>query len=882
MQKKIWVIPASFVIGLLLLAKKTPESSAQIPLGEAPVIGRALHYIEKDYFDPAGLDPKKLFEEASHELESSIAPFMAKIEEKKIHLSYAGKTADFPAPSPLAFSDLPLLFRQTLSFLDLNYQGRLDEQEREYLAVSGMVNSLDPHTNFLSPKIYQEFKIGTRGTFGGLGIVIGIRDGDLSVIAPVEGTPAWRAGIQVKDRIIQIDEEATINMSLTEAVEKLRGPIGSKVTLLVQRGGASTTPLRFLLTRAKIEIQAVAGRLLEGNRIGLVKIKHFQEDTIDKFDELVLKFRKKSGGLQGLILDLRNNPGGLLDQAIEMGDRFLAEGVVVKTVGRRSQEVEEAKPGSPLESIPLVVLVNEGSASASEIVAGSLQQTRRALVIGNLTFGKGTVQTLYDLRDGSALKLTIAKYLTAGDREVQSIGIRPDIELIPTRVEKESVNLFEDEPTSFPEENLTRIPATDATFHLRYLANSLKKSEDEESYQFDLGEDFSVQLAKKILESSGTPPSQLVETAGQEEKKRIQESLGLIGIDWSLGPKTGAPQPVVTLSLTDKGGKSLKSLSPGGSASLKIEVENHGSGDLYQFAAVGRSDNPLFSNLEFPFGRLKPGEKRAWTQTIKIADNAIPRNEPVQLNFYEAYQRLPSPVTLDLSIEEAPLPSFSYSYSIHDGDEKGTSGNRNGIAEKGEMIGLRVLLKNQGPSEKAEPVVNLKNLNGPEIFIKKGRVEPPPITLGGQASALLLFRIMDKIPKEYAKLSLELSIRDKKRDPELTDRIEFPMKPGGLPLPSPGVWHEPPKLLVTFPSLRVEQGQLTIKGKASDDQSVQHVLVFVGRNKAAYLPSLDNPSSFSFETKVTLNEGANLVTVAAQDNRELTSRRQWIIWRKKQ
>ncbi|MBI2083750.1 MAG: PDZ domain-containing protein [Deltaproteobacteria bacterium] len=880
MKKKIWLALTCLLVALFFLARKAPETSAQIPLVDIPIIGKTLHYIEKSYFDPTAIDPKKLFEEAARELEGSISPFLVKIEEKKIHLRYADKTADISVPSPFTLSDLIPIFRQTLGFLKVNYEGRLDEKEREYLTAAGMMDALDTHSNFLHPKVYQEFKIGTRGTFGGLGIVIGLREGHLAVISPLEETPAWKAGIRAKDRIIQIDEEATINMSLTEAVEKLRGAVGSQVTILIQRDG-TPTPLRFTLTRAKIEIRSVAGRLLEDQKIGLVKIKHFQEDTADKFDGLFKKFQKQSPSLEGLILDLRNNPGGLLDQAIEMADRFLAEGVIVKAVGRRSLDLEKAKPGSPLESIPLVVLVNEGSASASEIVAGTFQQTKRAQVLGTLTFGKGTVQTVYDLRDGSALKLTIAKYLTAGDREVQSIGVQPNIELLPVTVQKETVNLYEDERRDSDDEKEKRLPAPQAEFRLQYLASDPKKSEDEESYQIGLEEDFPIQLAKKMLQSPAEPISKLIETTAGEEKKRIEESLTKIGIDWSKGPKGGSPKPVVTVTLTDTQGNPLKVIPPSTSAVLKMEVENQGTGDLYQFASVSKSDDPLFDNIEFPFGHLKPGEKRSWNTQIKTSDNAIPRSEPVQFNFREAYRRLPAPVTLDFLIQEIPLPFFAYSYSIHDGGEKGTSGNQNGVPERGETIGLKIMVKNEGPGESAEPVVNLKNLNGPEIFIKKGREELPKMGLGNQAPVLLLFRIADKMPEDHEKVSFELSIRDKKRDQELIDRIELPTKPNSSVSSAPGPWHESPRISLNLPPLKTNQSQLTLKGNVSDDESVRHIFIFVGRNKVAYFSQKDHPPSLAFETKVKLKEGANLVTVAAQDDHERTTRKQWIVWKGK-
>jgi len=254
------------------------QEAAALPVVDIPVVGKALQLIEKNYVDPSTLDPRKILQDVSRGLEGSISPFMAQVEEERLNLRFRGESGQIPLPSPLTIEDLPIVLRQTLGFLDKTYRGRLDSKEREHLAVDGMVAGLDPHSNFLLPSVYKEFKIGTKGNFGGIGIVIGIRDGNLSVITSLEETPAWGAGLKAKDRIIQINDEATINMSLTEAVEKLRGPIASRVKVTIQREGVPVSRT-YEMTRALIHIQSVGGRLLDPpGRIGLIRIKNFQED----------------------------------------------------------------------------------------------------------------------------------------------------------------------------------------------------------------------------------------------------------------------------------------------------------------------------------------------------------------------------------------------------------------------------------------------------------------------------------------------------------------------------------------------------------------------------------------------------------------------------
>ncbi len=865
-------------LAIVVAVQRGPGSPDTLPLAEAPILGKTIQFIEKNYVSPASVDPGKLLEESSRELENAISPLLIRRDHRKIRLSFADQTEEIPLPSPLHLEDLPLLLRQTLGFLNGQYEGpaplgRLEPKEREYLATSGLLEGLDPHSNFFRPSVYKEFKINTKGNFGGLGIVIGIREERLTVIAPLEETPAWKAGIKAKDRIIQIGDEATINMSLSEAVEKLRGPVGSQVTVLVERTGSST-PLRFTLTRAVITIQSVAGRLLDGeNGIGLIKVKNFQEDTVRSVDQWLEKFRREK--VIGLILDLRNNPGGLLDQAIALADRFLASGVIVKTVSRDVTESEEAKPGSWGETVPMVVLVNEGSASASEIVAGALKYNDRALVLGHLTFGKGTVQTVYDLKDGSALKLTIAKYLTAGDHEVQSYGIRPDLEMVPIQIGKKGVNLFEDKRKE--DEEKKEPPA--APYRFPYLEKSSTEEKEEESYRIPTDEDPPIRLAKEILTGGWQERlPELVQKTKSEEDQTITDALKKIGIDWSLGEKKGRPGAVVAVTLIDSEGKPVDRFLPGQSGQIKVTVKNEGTGDLYRFAAETGGEDPLFANLEFPFGRIQPGETREWSLPLEIPSLAPPRNEPIPLEFRELFGRTPRREKIFLVIDEIPLPRFAYRYLLQ--DRKQTGGNGNGHVDPGETVELKLRIRNLGPGEATQTAVNLKNLGGIELFLEKGRAELGSLPPGKETEALLVFRVSATKRPAEEKVSLELSIRDSKKGQELIDRLTFPLQRDGplatgSPDPAPDRWYEPPEIR----SLVLEDKGRRVKGIVTDDEAVRHLFVFVGNRKTTYLsPQKEEGPKFPFETRLELKKGMNLVTVAAQDDRELTIRRHWIVW----
>jgi len=319
------------------------------------------------------------------------------------------------------------IFTEVLTLVERNYVEEVKIKDLVYGAIRGMLASLDPHSGFMTAEAYKEMQVDTKGEFGGLGIQIGIKNGVLTVIAPIEGTPAFRAGIKAGDRIIKVEEEYTKDMTLLEAVNKMRGPKGTPVTITIMREGWEK-PRDFTIVRDIIKIKSVKGKVIEDG-IGYVKISQFQEKTADELAEWLRKLDKE--GIQSLILDLRNNPGGLLNSAIEVSDEFLPPGkLVVYIKGRSGEKIEYRTKGRrKYYSHPMIILVNQGSASASEIVAGALKDWDRAVILGVTTFGKGSVQSVIPLSDGSALRLTTAKYYTPRGILIQNTGIKPDIEV---------------------------------------------------------------------------------------------------------------------------------------------------------------------------------------------------------------------------------------------------------------------------------------------------------------------------------------------------------------------------------------------------------------------------------------------------------------------
>jgi len=320
------------------------------------------------------------------------------------------------------------LFTDVLTIVKKSYVEEVDTKKLIQGAINGMLSSLDPHSSYMPPDSFKELKIDTKGSFGGLGIEITIKDGFLTVITPIEDTPAYKVGIKASDQILKIEDKYTKDMSIMDAVKLMRGPKGTKVTITIMREGFEK-PKEFAIVRDVIQVKSVKYRMLD-NGYGYVRISQFQEKTDDDLSAALKTLRKESGdNLQGLVLDLRNDPGGLLDQAVKVADHFIKEGLIVYTEGREAESKMKfsAKKNGKEPDYPIVVLVNGGSASASEIVAGALQDHSRAVVMGTQTFGKGSVQTIIPLSEDSGLRLTTARYYTPKGRSIQAKGITPDI-----------------------------------------------------------------------------------------------------------------------------------------------------------------------------------------------------------------------------------------------------------------------------------------------------------------------------------------------------------------------------------------------------------------------------------------------------------------------
>ena len=339
----------------------------------------------------------------------------------------------YPADNEISEYDYLKFLGDSIEKIKTDYVEHVENKEIVESAINGILSSLDPHSSFLNAKNLEDMKIQTKGIFGGLGIEVTMENGFVKVISPIDDTPAYKAGIKAGDYITHLNKKSVIGLTLDEAVGKMRGPVGSKLKVTI--GRANVEPFDITIKRDVIKITSVRSRIEKD--VGYVRITTFSEQTNKSTKEAIKKL-KKNKNLKGFVLDLRNNPGGLLEQAVYVSDLFLEKGEIVSTRGRDSENPEtyKAKPGDVINGLPLVVLINGGSASASEIVAGALQDHKRAIILGTQSFGKGSVQTIIPVNPYGALRMTTARYFTPSGRSIQKKGISPDIVVDEAKLEK--------------------------------------------------------------------------------------------------------------------------------------------------------------------------------------------------------------------------------------------------------------------------------------------------------------------------------------------------------------------------------------------------------------------------------------------------------------
>ncbi len=818
------------------------EGKAPHELSSLRVLTKVIHYVKENYVDPKRVRPKEMLVASLEAIEKTVPDVMVdgNAEQGRVRVNVNGKLKEFDIGHVDSLWKMSFTLKDIFDFVSRNMRPVEDSREVEYAAVNGMLQTLDPHSVLLRPELYREMKLTTKGEFGGLGFVIQMREGVLTVVKVLPKTPAFRGGIKKDDQIVRIGEESTVNMDLNEAVSKLRGPVDSKVTISVMRKGWDK-PQQMTVTRALITIESVQSKLL-AQGVGYVRLKNFQGNTTRDLqaalNELIEQAKRGGSpqGLKGLVLDLRGNPGGLLDQAIQVSDLFLSSGTIVSTVGLSDKLREEKRAHQDDEDdlFPIAVLVNAGSASASEIVAGALKNQNRAVVIGRQTFGKGSVQVLYDFPDESALKLTIAKYLTPGDLSIQEVGITPDIEFIPTRVTKDRVDLFAprrsmgeaDLESHFAnpangqaakkrDEVVVRERPVEALKYLKEEKEKVAKADpkkdkdapkppkgaknvltdaeasphDEElddqldaESQDEVREDFEVTFAREFLLAAPHLRRDEQLKAGQAfvrnrrggEDRRIAEAITALGVDWTAGETPKNAQLVSSLKPSSE-----RKITAGETVPLELSVENRGAEPVRRLRAWIESDNGFLDRREFLFGQLKPGERRTWTVSVKIPRDLASRRDGVTVKLQDDSGVLAETTAGELTIVEIPRPQFAFTWSVVDDCAQC---NGDGLVQRGENVALYIDVTNVGAGKALDAFSSVRNAADANIFIEKGRFKLGELAPGETKSAV--FRLEVKKGWKGDAFGLRFAVIDEPLEEYTADKLMIPVAADAAPSPA--------------------------------------------------------------------------------------------------
>lgn len=784
----------------------------------------SLIFLNAKYVEPERIDWRNMTVHAIDALQSSIPEMVAKFDRRideapmsvTLHVGLSTQTFDLAKVNSL--DAVVRVCEDVYAFTIEHLSEPRNEDNLEYAMINGMFETLDPHTNLLPPYVFEEMMTGNGG-FGGCGFVVGIRENNLTVISPMEGTPAWKAGIKAGDFVVRIDDESTENMALQDAVDRMRGDVGTQVTLYIKRRGW-TEAKPFVITREKIEIKSVTSHALKSDNVGYIKLKSFDQTTAQEVKTHLAALHKAMPKMKGLILDLRNNSGGLLTQSIEVAELFLKKNDVIVSVegsSRSDRETTKARVDGVEKDYPIVVLINEGTASASEIVSGALQFHDRAVVVGERSFGKGSVQVLKDLANGSAIKITSAQYLTPGDISIQGVGIVPDIRLLPSIVdEKEGISLLETHNVRREDDLEKSLHSNKTTKRsesksLRYLYESSKDDEERAKAlgltTFDLrstedySEDSETKFAVDLIQQAKTgnraqllrDSQKFFEKYESDYRKNIASALKTLGVDWSSGASTCQQFDWgMKLEAQNVGdGETLTFNADSVEKPLVMWVKNTcESGDLVQLLAALKSNNSAFDEREFAFGRIKPGQTREWSVHVKIPKAMASRDDFIDVAFFQGDANVLQNAALDragrmtASVAHQLGPRFAYTYWIDDVRR----GNADGKLSRGESVDFYLYVANVGDESSDKVQVKIANESGSGVLLQQGRSQIESLAPGQSQLVKLSFdvsadrpqkppskRIKRDRPFNPDEVFLNLSISDEVHDAQIVQPIYMPV-----------------------------------------------------------------------------------------------------------
>jgi carboxyl-terminal processing protease len=901
-RKTPWLsIAAAALLALLVKVAPSPAfgpgAGRELPPGHPSsnqsVTSQAFMYLDAFYVDPKRIVPATLLESAFRSIESQYPEVVIDpaADKRSVTVRARGFDKTFDLSRIDGPTDVAAALDDVIGFVADRLGADVEREKLLYLTVNGALRALDPHTNIFNMKHFKDFKTSTSGSFGGIGFTFNAQDGELVIVSPIPDTPAARAGLQSGDKILYIDGVPTTNMSSDGAVGRMRGEPGTPVTLTVGREGWSE-PRDFPIVREVIRIVSVESRYLKGADEAPViyaRVKNFQTDTSG---ELAAAIRKlETPGTAGVVLDLRDNPGGLLDEAVKLADGFLDEGAIVSTRNRSGRgKVESAgRSDAPFTRLPLVVLVNRGSASASEIVSAALQD-KRALLVGERTFGKGSVQQAFPLTDGGGVLVTIAQYLTPGDVSIQSIGVEPDLALEPVLVSDERLLLapVKDHPGEASLENAfstwgnarreavasVRFLRTEAADHAAKAREAKEfKEPTEQEKAAKLAGEFEIRLARRILAAAkGRPDAAtragllaaattvLAKTAPEEQQK-IDAAFAARSVDWSAG------KAVAGAKLTAKLPQGLV-LKAGEKAGVTVALTNNGTETLHRLWGRTDSASPLLRNQDFAFGALAPGQTREWTVPLEVPGGIEERWDTVSLKVQADGADVALIAGGSVETRSRPAPEYAYRYRVTDENLQDKAKTGDGIIEAGERVRLALAVTNRGGAESPLLEVNLSADDKEELYLEAARDKLAKLAAGSTADAPLAFKVVR--PLESGRVKVGLSFMDRGAGGFFGDALDLPV---GTAYTATGSRVPPRITLGAVPPLVTDAEQVTIAVSASDDGAVKDLIVYRGEKKLAYARNRDNAAPFPLTLTVPLESGSNRIVIIARDDNDIPAQK---------
>lgn len=766
-----------------------------------------------------------------------------------------------------------------------------EDVDVEYAVIRGILGRLDRPTMLLVGNRLDEFKIRNRGAISGIGCTVGIR-GDFPVILKIqEDGPSVAAGLKVGDKLLRIDGNATTNMTTSDVVARIRGQSGTWVVLDVQRGD-DPTPLRLRIMRDRVKIENVEALRLDRD-IGYVRISNFNDETLSNFRTRLARVAPHWQGLKGLVIDLRGNTGGSLKQSAYMVDEFVSQGTIVRTEGRNAQVVKDlvreiaARPGQLIPDIPLAVLVDARTASGAEILAGALRYLNRAVLIGQRTYGKGSVQQEYPLNKQASVKMTVARYLLPGDHFIHAIGIQPDITLVPVEFDKDQIYFrFRSSNRDDGEEEYQEIegstePLTAPRVEL-YYNRPMKEPSD--LLEEQVAGDFQVQFAAGLLTEVPVPTHDAMLAGGQSYLERTQagcetELLKLFNertLDWTAGHDTQGAQARVELRFEPPG----ELLRAGQEGALILEVTNEGIAPFHRLRAVSESGDGLLSNRQFFFGRVMPGETRSWRVPVKIPAYVASGVRQVKFNFM-ADGEVPAPTAAGVAIQSGSEPSLELEVSYQDQGPHGSTGDNNRAVEPGETVKILSRLRNVGSGPTGEVTLMLRNPARKELELKDARMVIQPLAPGESREVVLTFERLATPPEPSQDSNAPLQVTLQAADPTYNTRLERILDfgqpwSGWLKMVAPRVL-----LSSNLPLHTLTAEHILLAGQVQGQNGIRQLSIFRGRHKVQrLLPSLQSAqpvTSFPFQADIALLPGPNRLELVSEDEVGLKTYRQlWL------